>query len=164
MLQKFRDTLLLILVSALLAAAQPALSQTAGETLSSDTYELEPTPLNEITWGQRLHWATLQFIAPERLDTFVPVYIYSPPDITDQDITQACLHVDADSSQGPCLYGALVQQGESNQLNWWSQETIPEALDDRLALNHPIHETPPSEIFWMYHDDWSHALDSLSNQ
>ena len=163
MLRKFQETLLPILVSALLTPAPPALSQTAWET-HNNALGLEPPPLNEITLGQRLHWATLQLIAPELLDTIVPVYIYPAPAITDQDITQTCLHADAHSSQSPCVYGALVQQGESNHLLWLTQETIPENPDDRLALNHQIHETPPSDIFWMNHGDWSHALESLQNQ
>lgn len=158
--RKFRNTLLVTLVTMLLAPPQSVISQPT-DGISSNSDALPPTQLNEITLGQRLHWAALQFIAPERLHTIGPVYIYYNPDIINQHITQTCLQASASPSQDTiCAYGNLGQEaGESNHLLWWTLEIPTDREGCSYALNHPIPEISPVETLWMNHEDWNSAVD-----
>ena len=158
--RKSRNTLLAILVTALMDPAQLAISQT------TDDPALQPTQLNEITFGKRLHWAALQFIAPEFLHTIVPVYIYSGTAISDQDsyTSQSCLElVDENSNQVPiCAYGN-VERGD-NHLNWiHGNQNDCNNNDCLYALNHRIPGINPYETLWMNYEDWNNAVESLES-
>ncbi len=154
--RKFWNTLFVTLVTALLFPASIVIAQ--------NNHLPPPTQLNEITLGQRLHWSALQFIAPERLHTIVPVYIYSDSDILGHDdyTPQPCLKLvsESPSQDTNCAYGALgQQQGESNHLHWWTLEIPTDCEGCSYALNHPIPEIPLAETFWMNHEDWNSAVD-----
>ena len=177
MAPKHRSTLLAIFVALLLAPFPTAATQDDNASpADSAGAEFPPTQLNNITLGQRVHWAALQFIAPERLSAIVPVYIYSDRIWTVEDYDEhalpPCLPLADDETRSPgtiCAYGEAFIPGDGDsgfqpQLYWnlgnqTSGTADKEADGNSLALNHRVPGVNPDETLWMNYEDWNAAVD-----
>ena len=178
----------IMLVFGLIANHSARAQQCQGDLWNTDQYENHfpdvtdyPIRLNDVTFGNQITWADQAFVAPERLEGLVPLYVYE----TDQTNIENLLQELGNALENDNLYisVAIYMSGEQeDQPEVWRSRPyhsqadlgnllVPEygarggtvAANDELdslciVSNRRLGDVPAVEKLWIPEVDWQNGL------
>lgn len=146
-----------------IAANQPSWPQSDENAENRTSDEEYPIQLNDVTFTNMIKWAAQAYVAPERLEEIIPLFVYQAEDMLaalgDEEgnlelyLGVAIQHPSDDEYPRSVWMARPIDEDESTELFLSTRSST-----ERIVASRQLEDVEPEETLWVSESVWNRYL------